>query len=106
MTNRIIILLCGLLLGFSSFAMSLQDAKHQGLVGEQQNGYLAVVKNAPGIAALVKEINAKRQAHYEKIAKQNGIAVNDVAKLAAEKAIARAEKGHMIQDNSGRWIKK
>lgn len=106
MRTRIITLLCAALLSFSSFAISLQDAKDQGLVGEQLNGYLAVVKPAAGVAELVKDINAKRQAQYEKIAKQNGIAVADVAKLAAAKVIAKAEKGHMIQDNSGNWIKK
>lgn len=106
MKTRIMTLLFALLLSFSSFAISLQDAKDQGLVGEQLNGYLAVVKPAAGVAELVKDINAKRQAQYEKIAKQNGIVVADVAKLAAEKVIAKAEKGHIIQDSHGNWIKK
>ncbi|MDF0535388.1 YdbL family protein [Shewanella yunxiaonensis] len=106
MTTRIMTLLCAMLLSFSSFAISLQEAKDQGLVGEQLNGYLAVVKPGAGVAELVKDINAKRQAQYEKIARQNGISVDDVAKMAAAKVIAKAEKGHMVQDNSGNWVKK
>ena len=52
----------------AAFAIELADAKSQGLVGEQSNGYLGVVKNAPGVQALVDSVNAKRRDAYQKIA--------------------------------------
>lgn len=87
----------------SAWALDLQQAKSNGLVGEQTNGYLGVVKSSTEVEALVKDINAKRQHHYQRIAKQNGISVQDVASLAAQKAIAAADKGHIIQNKQGQW---
>ncbi|OIN16172.1 YdbL family protein [Shewanella indica] len=106
MKTKLMTLTAALLMSFCVFAIGLQDAKSQGLVGEQQNGYLGVVKSSAEVSALVKDVNAKRRAHYEKIARQNGISVDDVAKLAGAKAIAAADKGHIVQDASGKWVRK
>ena len=106
MKSKILLLVASLILSFNAFAISLQDAKAQGLVGEQANGYLGVVKKSADAKAVVSSVNAKRKAHYEKIAKKNRISVNDVAKLAAEKAIKATKKGHYIKNQSGKWIKK
>ncbi|MCL1137072.1 YdbL family protein [Shewanella pneumatophori] len=106
MKSILLVLVAGLVLSFNAFAISLQDAKAQGLVGEQLNGYLGVVKSSAEANAVVSSVNAKRKAHYEKIAKKNQITVNDVAKLAAEKAIKATKKGHYIKNKSGKWVKK
>ncbi|MDR8523603.1 MULTISPECIES: YdbL family protein [Shewanella] len=106
MKSKLVVLIASLLLSFNAFAISLQDAKAQGLVGEQINGYLGVVKNSAEAKAVVSSVNAKRKAHYEKIANKNQISVSDVAKLAAEKAIQATKKGHYIQNRSGNWVKK
>ncbi|MGS0677006.1 YdbL family protein [Shewanella sp. 0m-4] len=106
MKSKLLVLVTSLILSFNAFAISLQDAKAQGLVGEQTNGYLGVVIVSAEAKAVTSSVNAKRKAHYEKIAKQNNISVNDVAKLAAEKAIQASKKGHYIQNQSGKWIKK
>lgn len=106
MKLRLITFLTALSLSFAAAALDLQQAKDQGLVGEQANGYLAPLKTSADVTALVKEVNAKRTSAYEQIAAKNGISVTDVAKLAAKKIIAKAEKGHMVQDDSGNWIKK
>ncbi|QYJ80880.1 MULTISPECIES: YdbL family protein [Shewanella] len=106
MKSKILLLMAGLLLSLNAFAISLQDAKAQGLVGEQVNGYLGVVVSNSEASALAKSVNAKRKAHYEKIARKNQISVDDVAKLAAEKAIAATAKGHYIQTPQGKWVKK
>ena len=106
MKHKLLLLAAGLLLSLNAFAISLQDAKSQGLVGEQTNGYLGVVVNNKDADKLVDSVNAKRRAHYEKIAKKNGISVDDVAKLAAEKAIAATQQGQFIQTPQGKWIKK
>lgn len=104
--KRFMLLAAAALLSFNLFAMDLQQAKSQGLLGEQQNGYLGLVKDNAEARAVMDEVNAKRRAHYEKIAAKNKIATSDVAKLAAEKAIKAADKGHFIQDPSGKWVKK
>lgn len=106
MKRQILILITGLLLSLNAFAISLQEAKSQGLVGEQTNGYLGLIVNNNEAKQLADSVNAKRRAHYQKIATQNGISVEDVAKLAAEKAIGAADKGEYIQTPQGVWIKK
>jgi hypothetical protein len=106
MKHKLVLLVAGLLFSLNAYAISLQDAKTQGLVGEQINGYLGVVVNNKETDQLAAEVNAKRRAHYEKIAKKNGINIDDVAKLAAEKAIAAAQKGQFIQTPQGKWLKK
>ncbi|MCL1094704.1 YdbL family protein [Shewanella kaireitica] len=106
MKSKILVLFAGLLLSFNALAISLQDAKAQGLVGEQTNGYLGLVKSSAEAKTLVSSVNAKRKSHYQKIAKKNNISLNDVAKLAAEKAIKGTKKGQYIQTASGKWVKK
>lgn len=99
------------LLGLTSaaFAMDLDSAKAQGLVGEQLNGYVGLVTTSPShdVQVLVDDINARRRAAYEKVAAQTqGASLSDVEKLAAAKLIARTPSGQMVQDASGRWVKK
>ncbi|MCZ4336893.1 YdbL family protein [Shewanella colwelliana] len=106
MKRKLLVLAAGLLLSINAFAISLQDAKSQGLVGEQTNGYLGLVVNNDVSSELATTVNAKRTAHYQKIATKNGISIEDVAKLAAEKAIAATKKGHYIQTKDGKWVKK
>lgn len=95
-----------LLFSVQASAISLQEAKSQGLVGEQTNGYLAPVQPSVEAKNLVADINAKRKAHYENIARKNNITADTVAKLAAQKAIEAADRGHIIQDDRGDWVKK
>ncbi len=101
----IIALLC--LLPLSVFALNLHEAKSQGLVGESITGYVGVVKNASGVAELVKTINIKRKASYQKIAARNGTSLAAVEQLAAKKAIEKTAKGHMVQlTPGGAWKSK
>lgn len=107
MKNKIIIAgFLILLIPSISFALSLDEAKSKGLVGEKRNGYLGVVKDSPEVKALVSDINAKRKAQYGEIAKKNGTALNAVENLAGEKAVEKTSSGNYIQDSSGSWKKK
>lgn len=93
----------------AAFAMDLDSAKAQGLVGEQQNGYIGLVTTTPSsdVQTLVDSINARRRAAYQKVASQTtGAKLADVEKLAAAKLIARTPSGQMVQDASGKWVKK
>ncbi|MBU1394370.1 MAG: YdbL family protein [Gammaproteobacteria bacterium] len=104
--TKLLLLLTLSFLSLSAFAMSLQEAKSQGYLGEQANGYLGLVQANPEAKAVMDDVNNKRRAHYETIAKKNKLSAADVAKLAGEKAIAATDKGNYVQDAKGKWIKK
>jgi uncharacterized protein YdbL (DUF1318 family) len=89
-----------------AFALDLDAAKQQGLVGEQPNGYLGVVKATPDAVQLVSDINAKRRQAYERIARDNGITLEQVSALAGQKAIEKSAPGAYIQTPAGQWLQK
>ena len=89
----------------TSFALDLQTAKAQGMVGETMTGYLAPVKATPEVQKLVQEINAKRKAMYQKIAKRNGTSLQAVEQLAGKKAIDKTPPGQFVNLDKG-WQKK
>jgi len=62
--------------------------KAQGLVGEQNNGYLGLVKGdaPPDVKALVADVNNQRKAQFKQIAPKNGIAEEEAAKVFAREA--------------------
>ena len=70
---NIITLLSAVCLSFSAWAISLDDAENEGLVGEDSSGYLGLVVQNAEAKAVVDEINAKRKAQYLKLAKKRTI---------------------------------
>lgn len=106
MKTKILIFFTALLLSINAFAISLQDAKNQGMLGEQLNGYLGVVKASPEANKLMTKVNGERRSYYQKIAKKNGITLNEVASLAAKKAISATKKGQFYQNKHGKWVRK
>lgn len=90
----------------SAFALSLDEAKVKGLVGEKINGYLEAVHPSHAEAqALVEDVNRKRRQAYEEIAKRNRTTIQAVETLAGEKAIQNTKPGHLIEGPGG-WMKK
>lgn len=88
------------------FAISLEEAKAKGLVGEKPNGYLGAVNaSAPEVQALTNEVNQKRRQAYEEIAKRNRTPLDAVEALAGEKAIQNTKPGHLVEGPGG-WMKK
>lgn len=88
-----------------AFAMSLDQAKSQGLLGEQASGYLGIV-SPPGsrdVRDLVESVNLRRRDEYERIAARNGIAIEQVEQLAGKRAIERSPRGHYVRLPNGRW---
>lgn len=84
---------------------ALSDAKTSGLVGEQPNGYLGVVKSTGDAQQITKLINDARKAEYQRVAKNNGITLADVEAMAGVKAIEKTPSGQYIQVN-GKWVTK
>lgn len=91
----------------AAFGAELGQAKRDGYVGERADGYLGLVdQSAPAdVIALVRDINEKRKAEYERIAKENGISYEQVQALAGKKAIERTADGQWILLNGG-WQRK
>jgi uncharacterized protein YdbL (DUF1318 family) len=110
MTNNIVKkLTCALLavtMTFSAWAISLDDAKQQGLIGEMQNGYLGLVVENVEAQSLVASVNEKRKTIYLNLARKNNITMVQVTALAAEKALNKTQTGHFIKNAAGQWTKK
>ena len=100
--------LLGLLLAGPVWAVTLQEAKDQGLVGEQRDGYVGLVAGtaAAEVRDLVRDVNDERRRRYEQIARDNGITVEQVAAVAWERAVQATRSGHYLQDENGRWVRK
>jgi uncharacterized protein YdbL (DUF1318 family) len=105
-----LVLLLGVALAASATAsgMDLERAKDQGLVGERADGYVGIVVTQTNslVQAMVNQVNQKRRAAYEEIAKKNGTGVDAVAMLAGAKLIERAPKGAWVTDEQGNWRQK
>jgi uncharacterized protein YdbL (DUF1318 family) len=100
---------CALLvstMAFSAWALSLGDAKQQGLVGEMPNGYLGVVVDSTEAKNLVTSVNQKRKSIYMNLARKNKITMQQVTALAGKKALAKTQSGHLTKNAAGQWVKK
>ena len=103
---RISLVIIALLFSLQAFALSLQEAKSDGLVGEQANGYLGIVSSStPELKTLVEDINKKRRAAYQRIADKNGTELGAVEQLAGQKAIGKTARGNYVKQRSGGWEK-
>lgn len=107
LTKKTLLLIASLCFVGTLNAADLDGSKKAGQVGEQSDGYVGLVSSgAPSdVAAMVKEVNAKRKAVYADIAKKNNININDVAKLTGKKQIDKARAGEYVQIG-GQWKKK
>ncbi len=81
------------LLSAPALALTLSEARQQGRVGETLNGYLAPLRQDKETLALVKQINAARSESYQQLADDNNLPVDEVAKMAGQKLVARAQPG-------------
>lgn len=90
-----------------AWAMSLDQAKAQGYLGERADGLLGPVSgNTPADAAsLMRDINAQRMDKYRQIANQNGTSVQAVQKIVGQKLIGKTPAGQWVNPGSG-WVKK
>lgn len=89
----------------TAMAVSLDQAKNNGWVGERHTGYLGIVSQAQKVKPMVNNVNAQRKAHYKKLAIDNGIPLQEVEKLAGKKVINKTRPGHFIDLGNG-WVKK
>jgi uncharacterized protein YdbL (DUF1318 family) len=81
----------------------LVTLKAQGVVGENNKGYLTILKSPTDKEALVKAENDDRHKIYTAIAKQQGTTAALVGKRRALQIAEKADPGTMIQAADGKW---
>jgi uncharacterized protein len=90
-----------------AWALELDDAKQQGLVGEEWNGFIGAVGEAsPDVASLVRDVNARRLAEYERIAQQNNLSVREVGEVAGRRLIERTPPGGYVRLPDQGWVQR
>jgi uncharacterized protein YdbL (DUF1318 family) len=89
----------------ASFALNLQSAKDQGLVGETPSGYLASPKGSSSadVKSLMANINAKRKQKYAEVAAKVGKPLGVIERLAGKKATEKTSTGRFVQLANKRW---
>ena len=78
----------------------------KGIVGENNKGYLKLLKNDANAKKIVEAENNDRKIIYTAIAKQQNATPELVGKRRAIMIAKRASKGYMLQDAKGKWYKK
>ncbi len=112
-TNTILFsIMAGLLFSGSALAMDwnslkpkYEQAKAMGIIGEQPNGYLGVIKQSSDADLIVSNVNEWRKKRYQQTALEQGIPLNSIENGAGQRLYQRAEPGHYLLIN-GKWVKK
>lgn len=80
--------------------------KTQGLIGENNRGYVEALNGGKEVTKLVAAENKDRRNVYEAIVEQNNLgpeALETVEIVFARVQREKAEPGEKVQDASGRW---
>ena len=104
--KRVALILLALGMNVQAATLTLNDARAQGRVGETLSGYLAPIQQDAETLARVNRINAARTESYQKLADSNNLPVDEVAKMAGQKLVARAQPGEYVKGINGKWLKK
>lgn len=106
MKSKAMALMLALLLVPSAWALTLDEARQQGRVGETLSGYVAARHQDDETLALVKRINDGRTQQYQRVAQQNNLTTSEVARIAGEKLVSRAGSGEYVRGINGQWLRK
>ncbi|ALV92182.1 MULTISPECIES: YdbL family protein [Pantoea] len=90
----------------SAWALTLDEARQQGRVGETLSGFIAARQQDDETLALVKRINDGRTQQYQRVAQQNNLTTSEVARIAGEKLVNRAGSGEYVRGINGQWLRK
>lgn len=87
----------------------LQALKQEGVIGENNKGYVTDLKDDSTASTMVAAENKDRRVLYEALAEQNKL--GNAGLLEIQKAFAEVQKdkagaGDMVQSASGEWKKK
>lgn len=96
------------LMATPAFALDLDQARSQGLIGERPDGLVGAVAASPNaeVTALVQSVNAARLENYKGVAQKNGTPLDAVQKIAGEKLIEKAKENKWYaMTANGQWQK-
>ncbi len=82
------------------------ELKAAGIVGENNQGFLAFIGGNQSEQALVDAENQDRQLVYGAIAKQQGTTADVVGRRRAMQIAENAKPGEWLQDAGGKWVQK
>lgn len=87
----------------------LAQARDQGIIGEQTDGYVGIVNDAAAnadIRARVQSLNNRRRAAFTQRASQNNQPVEQMAAAFACEAFAnQVQNGHYYRTENGQWVR-
>lgn len=84
----------------------ITQLKAQGLVGENNRGFLEYRSGQRPHQNVINQENADRKQVYQSIAKKQGANVTLVGQHRAAQIGQRAPKGTWLQDAKGKWYRK
>jgi uncharacterized protein YdbL (DUF1318 family) len=84
----------------------IAELKKQGIVGENNRGYLAFVGETKSHEDLIAQENQDRKLIYTHIAEQQNTSVSVVEKNRALQLAERAAPGTYVQKPDGTWVMK
>ena len=84
----------------------IKALKDQGIVGENNLGFLEFIGNRKEKADVVAAENVDRKSVYEAIAKNQGTTVEVVGQHRAIQLADKAQFGDWLQDANGKWYQK
>ncbi|MGP1393884.1 MAG: YdbL family protein [Inquilinaceae bacterium] len=112
-SRRSLLIACGCGLGLAAiggvgpaWALTLDEARAAGLVGDRIDGLLGAVTDSAEVRRLVDEVNQRRMAEYRRLAAQNNVPLEAVQKQAGEALLDRAQPGWYIMGATGQWTRK
>ncbi len=85
---------------------AINALKASGVVGENNQGYLTMLKKQNDKKAMIESENNDRRKAYQIIAKQQGTTVKHVGKRRSLQIAKKAKPGTMLQNAKGKWYKK
>lgn len=96
------------LIAAPAWAISKDEAKAKGLIGEQSNGYLGIVTGSPtaDLKSLVSNINTKRKSAYTNSAKKAGVERKVFEARMGERLQQKTPVGQYIKLPNGKWKRK
>jgi len=85
---------------------AINALKDQGLVGENNAGFLEFRTGQKPSQALIQDENKDRQSVYAAIAKKEGVSVQLVGQRRAKMLADNGKSGHWFQAADGKWYQK
>jgi uncharacterized protein YdbL (DUF1318 family) len=84
----------------------IKDLKSQGVIGEDNRGFLVFRTADRSQQAVVQAENQDRQTVYAAIARKEGTTVEFVGQRRSQQIAAAASPGEWLQNQAGTWFQK